>query len=123
MIQWLRIHLQMWGTQLRSLVWEHPTCLGAAKSICANFRISGRAPLTPEKIWVRPQKRGSFVQLNLVTATVPCEIFFKKFIRFWLCWVSTAACFSLAAESGGYALVVACRFFVVVASLVAEDRL
>ena len=44
MVQWLRIHLQMWGTQIRALVWEDPTCLGAAKSICANFRIPGRAP-------------------------------------------------------------------------------
>ena len=29
--QWLRIHLLMQGTQVRSLVWEDPTCRGATK--------------------------------------------------------------------------------------------
>ena len=25
-VQWIRIHLPVQGTQVRSLVWEHPTC-------------------------------------------------------------------------------------------------
>ena len=29
--QWLRIHLPMQGTRVRSLVWEDPTCHGATK--------------------------------------------------------------------------------------------
>ena len=31
MVQWLRTHMPMQGTQVRSLVWEGPTCLRAAK--------------------------------------------------------------------------------------------
>ena len=30
-MQWLRIHLPMQGTQVRALVWEDPTCCGATK--------------------------------------------------------------------------------------------
>ena len=30
-VQWLGIHLSIWGTWVQSLVWEHPTCHGAAK--------------------------------------------------------------------------------------------
>ena len=32
-VWWLRIHLLMQGTQVRSLVWEDPTCLGATKPV------------------------------------------------------------------------------------------
>ena len=35
--QWLRIHLPMQGTQVRSLVWEDPTCSGATKPMCHNY--------------------------------------------------------------------------------------
>ena len=31
MVQWLRIHLTMLGTQVRLLVWEDPACPRATK--------------------------------------------------------------------------------------------
>ena len=34
--QWLRIHLPVRGTRVWSLVWEDPTCHGAAKPTCHN---------------------------------------------------------------------------------------
>ena len=42
-VQWLRIHLPVQGTQVRSLVWEDPTCFRAAKLLCLNHW-SPRAP-------------------------------------------------------------------------------
>ena len=33
-VQWLRIHLTMQGTQVQSLVHENPTCHGATKPLC-----------------------------------------------------------------------------------------
>ena len=36
-VQWLRIHLPRQGTQVRSLVWEVPTCRGATKSVHHNY--------------------------------------------------------------------------------------
>ena len=36
-VQWLRIHLLMQGTQVRSLVQEDPTCHGATKLMCHNY--------------------------------------------------------------------------------------
>ena len=33
MVRWLRIHLAMQGIPVRFLVWEDPTCLGAAKPV------------------------------------------------------------------------------------------
>ena len=35
--QWLRIHLPMQGTRVRALVWEDPTCRGAAKPVRHNY--------------------------------------------------------------------------------------
>ena len=35
--QWLRIHLPMQGTRVWALVWEHPTCRGAAEPVCHNY--------------------------------------------------------------------------------------
>ena len=35
--QWLRIHLPMQGTRVRSLVREDPTCHGATKSVHHNY--------------------------------------------------------------------------------------
>ena len=35
--QWIRIHLPMQGTQVRSLVQEDPTCHGATKLMCHNY--------------------------------------------------------------------------------------
>ena len=36
-VQWLRIHLPMQRTQVRSLVQEDPTCCGANKPMCCNY--------------------------------------------------------------------------------------
>ena len=33
-VQWIRIHLPMQRTQVRSLVWEDSTCHGATKPEC-----------------------------------------------------------------------------------------
>ena len=35
--QWLRIRLPMQGTQVRALVREDPTCLGATKPVIHNY--------------------------------------------------------------------------------------
>ena len=35
--QWLRICLLMQGTQVRALVWEDPTCHGAAGPVSHNY--------------------------------------------------------------------------------------
>ena len=36
-VRQLRICLLMQGTQVRSLVWEDPTCCGAAKPVCHGY--------------------------------------------------------------------------------------
>ena len=36
-VQWLRIHLPMQGTQVRALAQEDPTCRGAAKPVSHNY--------------------------------------------------------------------------------------
>ena len=36
-VQWLRVRLPMPGTQVRSLVWDDPTCRGAAKPVHHNY--------------------------------------------------------------------------------------
>ena len=36
-VQWLRISLPMQGTWVRALVWEDPTCRGAAKPVRRNY--------------------------------------------------------------------------------------
>ena len=36
-VQWIRIHLPMQGTWVRSQVWEDPTCHGANKSSCCQL--------------------------------------------------------------------------------------
>ena len=35
--QWLRIRLPMQGTRVRALVWEDPTCCGAAGPVSHNY--------------------------------------------------------------------------------------
>ena len=37
LVQWLRICLPMQGTQARALVWEDPTCRGAAGPVSHNY--------------------------------------------------------------------------------------
>ena len=36
-VQWLRIHLPMQGTQVQALVREDPTCQAATKPVCHNY--------------------------------------------------------------------------------------
>ena len=36
-VQWLRIHLPMQGTQVQLLVWEDPTHHGATKPVLHNY--------------------------------------------------------------------------------------
>ena len=36
MVQWIRVHLSMQGTQVRSLVWEDSMCWGAIESMYHN---------------------------------------------------------------------------------------
>ena len=36
-VQWLRTHLPMQGTQVQALVREDPTCGGATKPVCHNY--------------------------------------------------------------------------------------
>ena len=48
--QWLRIHLPMQGTWVRSLVWEDPTCCGATKPLCHNYWACALEP-TSHNYW------------------------------------------------------------------------
>ena len=36
-VQWLRIHLPMQGTRVRSLIWEDPICRGATKPVSHSY--------------------------------------------------------------------------------------
>ena len=36
-VEWLRVHLLIQGTQVQSLVQEDPTCLGVTKPMCHNY--------------------------------------------------------------------------------------
>ena len=62
--QWLRIHLQMQGTQVRYLVREDPTCHGATKPLCHNYWAHAPQLLKP----VRSRARVPQV-LSLCAAT------------------------------------------------------
>ncbi|KAJ8776863.1 hypothetical protein J1605_015040 [Eschrichtius robustus] len=42
--QWLRICLPVQGTRVRALVREDPTCRGATKPMCHNFRACALEP-------------------------------------------------------------------------------
>ena len=44
--QWLRIHLPMQGTRVRSLVWEDPTCRGATKPMHHNYWACALEPVS-----------------------------------------------------------------------------
>ena len=48
--QWLRIRLPMWGTWVRALVQEHPTCHGAAKPMRHNYWACALEP-TSHNYW------------------------------------------------------------------------
>ena len=47
-VQWLRIHLLMQETQVRSLVWEDRTCRGAAKPVLHDLQASTGDPAQPK---------------------------------------------------------------------------
>ena len=44
-VQWIRIHQPMQGTQVRALVWEDPTCLGAAQPMHPKYCPYTLAPM------------------------------------------------------------------------------
>ena len=126
MVQWLRIHLQMWGTQIRALVWEDPTCPGAAKSICANFRIPGRAPRHQRKFgWglrgEGPSCSSILLQPRYLGSLCVC-VFLNLFI-FGCTGSPLLHKFFFRCRERGSTLTAACRFFIVVAFLVAEHGL
>ena len=50
--QWLRIHLPMQGTRVRSLVLEDPTCRGATKPMCHNYWTCALEPVS-HNYWAR----------------------------------------------------------------------
>ena len=43
-VQWLRIRLPMQGTLVQALVQEDPTCRGATKPMCHNYRACALEP-------------------------------------------------------------------------------
>ena len=45
-VQWLRIRLPVRGTRVRSLFWEDPTCLRAAKPMCRNYVAGALEPMS-----------------------------------------------------------------------------
>ena len=47
MVQWIRIHLAMQGTQVQSLVWEDPPSLRAAKPVDHNYWVLALEPRNP----------------------------------------------------------------------------
>ena len=49
-VQWVRIHLLMYGTQVQSLVWEDSTCCRATKSLCHNYWACALEP-TSRNCW------------------------------------------------------------------------
>ena len=45
MVQWLRVHLPMQGTEVQPLFQEDATCCGATKSIRHNYRVCMPRPV------------------------------------------------------------------------------
>ena len=43
-VQWLRIHLAMQGTRVQFLMQEDPTCCGANKPMCHNYKACALEP-------------------------------------------------------------------------------
>ena len=56
MVQWLRIHLPMQGTQVQSQVQEDPTCHGAAKPMHHNYGAYNLEPVLCNKRSHRNEK-------------------------------------------------------------------
>ena len=76
-VQWLRIHLPMQGNRVQSLVWEDPTCHGAAGPMsCGRWACaSGACTLQRE----RPQQWEACVPQNKQTNIYGSSIF--SFLR------------------------------------------
>ena len=114
MVQWIRIHLPLQGTQAQSLLQEDSTCLGATKPPHHNYRAhTPRAcALKRESMAVRrpgstgkssphsPQlEKAAEKQGNPTQPKISQYIFFNVlFFNFWLCWVFFA--FSVCREWG-----------------------
>ena len=47
--QWLRVCLPMQGTWVRALVWEDPTCRGAAGPVCHNYWACASGACAPQQ--------------------------------------------------------------------------
>ena len=67
--QWLRIQLPMQGTQVRSLVWEDPTCHRATKLVRHNYWAYAPQLLKP----MRPRARALQL-LSLRAATTEARV-------------------------------------------------
>ena len=68
MAQWLRIHLPMQGTQVRSLVQKDPTCRGATKPVCHNYQACALEPAS-HNYWTRVPQLLKPTHLEPVSAT------------------------------------------------------
>ena len=63
MVHWLRLHLRMQGTSIQSLVWEDSTRLGAAVTVCQDYRVRA--------IELQPPK-PAYLELMLRNNGSPC---------------------------------------------------
>ena len=63
--QWIRIHLPMQGTQLRSLVREDSTCCGTSKPVCHNCWVPMLQLLKPTYLEPVVHSKGSHCNQNL----------------------------------------------------------
>ena len=63
--QWIRIHLPMQGTQLRSLVREDSTCCGTSKPVCHNCWVPMLQLLKPTYLEPVVHNKGSHCNQNL----------------------------------------------------------
>ena len=58
-VQWIRIHLPMQGTQVRSLVREHSTCCGTSNPVCQNYWVPILQLLKPACLEPMLHNRGN----------------------------------------------------------------
>ena len=68
-VQWLRIHLPMQGTQVQALVQEDPTCCGATKHVRHNYWAWALEPMS-HNCWTHaPRARALQQEMPLLAAT------------------------------------------------------
>ena len=48
-VQWLGVRLPMWGTRVRALVWEDPTCRGATRPVRHNYWACASGACAPQQ--------------------------------------------------------------------------